>query len=66
MMKLSDPKLKPLCSQPPIRNSGNNSIRTDIQKAHTFANHLPKGFLQIKKKSTAHACFCIAQDFDIV
>ena len=35
---------KPICSQPAIRNSYNNWVKTDIQEAHTFANHLSNVF----------------------
>ena len=36
--------LKPICSQPPIRNSDNNWVKSDIQNSHTFANNLSEVF----------------------
>ena len=44
LWKITKNILKPMCSQPPIRNSDNNWVKTDIQKVHTFANHISKVF----------------------
>ena len=44
LWKVTKNILKPICFQPPIRNSAKNWVKSVIPKAHTFANHHSKVF----------------------
>ena len=44
LWKVTKNVLRPICSQPPIRNPDHTCAKTDTEKAEAFANHLSKVF----------------------
>ena len=44
LWKVTKNVLRPICSQPPIRNPDHTWAKTDTEKAEAFANHLSKVF----------------------
>ena len=46
--------MRPICSQPPIRNSDYTWAKTDAQKAEAFGNHLAEEFTPNQITSSAN------------